>query len=95
MDKRSLTSAENGRKGGRKKGYASIEAEKARNLIAEKLGKELIPIVEKAIDQAKEGDKYAREWLSDRAYGKATQFLATDPDNPLIIEGVSIKICKK
>lgn len=94
MDKRSLTSAINGRKGGRKKGLATIEAEKARNLIAEMLARDLVPIVNKAIEQAKEGDKYAREWLADRAFGKATQFLATDPDNPLTIEGVTIAIRK-
>lgn len=73
MDKRSLTSAINGRKGGRKKGFASIEAEKARNFIAEKLIIHWSPIVMKAIELAEQGDKYSRDWLTDHGYGKAVQ----------------------
>lgn len=67
------TSRENGKKGGRPKGYAALEAERQRNFIAEKLEKEFAPIVKKAIKQAKAGDKFAREWVTDRAYGKAVQ----------------------
>ena len=55
---------------GRKKGFASIEAEKAREYIAGKLKTELGPIIDKAIKQARLGDKSAREWLVERAYGK-------------------------
>ena len=78
---------------GRKKGYAAIEAEKARVFIAKKLVEELGPIVDKAIKQAKEdGDKHAREWLTDRAFGKATQFIATDPEHPLVIDGVEVLV---
>lgn len=55
---------------GRKKGFAALEAEKARELIAIKLQKSFAPIVDKAIRQAKAGDKAAREWLTERAYGK-------------------------
>lgn len=72
-DRRSITSAENGKKGGRPRGVASIESEKARILICEKLSKHFGPIVDKAIEQAKEGNKDAREWLTERAYGKVKQ----------------------
>ena len=72
-DGRSKSSAENGKKGGRPKGYSAIQAEKSREMICEKLEKEFAPIVVKAIQQAKAGDKYAREWVTDRAYGKAIQ----------------------
>lgn len=65
---------------GRKIGTASIEAEKARILIATKLVKELGPIVDKAILQAKDGDKAAREWLSDRGLGKVPTTLALPTD---------------
>lgn len=70
-------SRENGKKGGRPKGYAAIEAERARNLICERLAVELPPILDKAVEQAKQGDYKAREWLADRGYGKATQFMMT------------------
>jgi hypothetical protein len=55
---------------GRKKGFAALEAENARQLIAEKLSTKLGPIIETAIKQAVRGDKHAREWLIERAYGK-------------------------
>lgn len=58
---------------GRKKGFAALEAEKARELIVVKLKESLDEILNKAIEQAKQGDKYAREWLTDRAYGKTPQ----------------------
>lgn len=57
---------------GRKKGFVALEAERQRIMIAEKLVKDFAPIVEKAIQQAKDGDFKAREWLTDRSYGKAT-----------------------
>ena len=66
-------SRENGKKGGRPKGFAALEAERQRAYVAEVLVKEFKPIVLKAVKQAKEGDKYAREWLTDRAFGKAQQ----------------------
>lgn len=68
-------SRENGRKGGRPKGYAALEAERQRIYVAKRLAKSFAPIVSTAIRQAKKGDKYAREWLTDRAFGKATQFV--------------------
>jgi len=58
---------------GRKKGFAALEAEKARELIATKLQVHFSPIVDKAIEQALDGDKYAREWLTQRGYGNVLQ----------------------
>jgi len=66
----------NGKKGGRKKGIATLEAEAMRNIIAVKLSEHFEPIVMNAIKQAKKGDKAAREWLTDRAFGKAHQSIA-------------------
>ena len=63
---------------GRKKGFSSLEAEKAREFIAQRLTTDLEPIIAKAIEQAKEGDHKAREWLTDRAYGKSFQATATE-----------------
>ena len=55
---------------GRKKGFKAIEAEKAREYIASRVSKELEPIIDKAIEQAKAGDQTARRDLFDRAYGR-------------------------
>jgi hypothetical protein len=65
---------------GRKKGFAALEAERQREFIAQKLVVEFGPIVDKAIDQAKEGDSKARDWLTDRAFGKAQQSLDVTSD---------------
>lgn len=63
----------NAKLGGRPKGYAALEAERQRAEVAHRLVTEFTPIVTKAIEQAKGGDKSARDWLSDFAYGKPTQ----------------------
>ncbi len=84
MDKRSLTSAQNGKLGGRPKGFAALEAERQRDYVAQVLVKEFAPIVATAVKQAKKGDKSAREWLADRAFGKATNAVeVTNPDGSL------------
>lgn len=75
-----LASRENGKKGGRPKGYAAIQAEKSRKIICEQLEKEWTPIVIKAIEQAKSGDNNARTWLSDRGYGKVAQAIVTQDE---------------
>jgi hypothetical protein len=76
---------ENGKKGGRPKGFAALEAERVRNLIAKKLVKHHAPIIARAIDAAKKGDRYAREWLYERAYGKAPQALTGEGGGPVEI----------
>ena len=67
------------RKGaGRKKGSKAthtIEAEKAREFIIRKLVESLEPIVNKMIEQAKKGDRFAREELFNRAMGRPPQAL--------------------
>lgn len=62
---------------GRKKGYAAIQAEKSRELICLALEKDFKPIIEKAIDQAKDGDAVARNFLFERGYGKVAQAVTT------------------
>lgn len=71
---------------GRKPGFAAKEAERAREYIAKRLKKELKPILDKAVEQAKAGDKFAREWLSDRAWHKVPQAVdVTSGGKPLLI----------
>lgn len=58
---------------GRKKGFPALQAEAMRKFIAEKLIPANEPIINKAIEQAEAGDKAARDFLYDRAYGKPNQ----------------------
>ena len=58
---------------GRKKGFPALQHEKAREFLAIKLAIEFEPIVDKAIEQAKNGDTEARRGLTDRAWGKAKE----------------------
>ncbi len=76
MDKRSQTSAANGKKGGRPKGTkteTTIAREKAREYLSRRVEEAMAPIVDKAIEQASEGDKAARDWLTDHTWGKAKE----------------------
>lgn len=84
-------SRQNGKKGGRKKGFPALEAEKARLMIAEKLSTEFAPIVDKAIEQAKDGNKDARDWLTDRAYGKSIQPITGKDGTPLFNDEIRLK----
>jgi hypothetical protein len=73
---------------GKKKGSKAshtLEAQEAKKLLIAKFHEHLEPIVMKAIAQATKGDRFAREWLSDRAWGKATQPIGGDKDNPLVV----------
>jgi len=65
---------------GRKKGFSALEAEKARNLICERLSKNLLPIIDILITRAKEGDIKAARELFDRAYGKSQPSLSDEND---------------
>ena len=77
-------SRENGKKGGRPKGYAALQAEKQREYVAKQLEIHWAPIVKKTIELAENGDKAAREWLADQAFGKPKQAIdLSDPDGTL------------
>lgn len=65
---------------GRKKGFAALEAEKTRMYIARRVVRENKPIIDIAIYQAKKGDRHAREWLYERAFGKAQQSIDLTSD---------------
>lgn len=88
------TSAENGKLGGRPKGFAALEAEKTREFIAQRLIESHGPIVAKAVTQAMEGDRYAREWLYDRAFGKSPQAI-TGPDGGEFIIRITSETAKR
>ncbi len=91
-DKRSETSAENGKKGGRPVSPATIRAQAARDYISAQTQASLGPIVAKAITQAMEGNKDAREWLSDQGWGKPQQRVnLTTKDDPMIDDEILAK----
>ena len=86
-DKRTETSAENGKQGGRPISEATIKAQLAREYIAEHVKQSLEPIVAKAINDAILGDATARAWLADRAWGKPKQEMGfTDTEGLDIFE---------
>lgn len=82
---------------GRKPGFAAQQAEAQRNDVAKllatkKRGKGDTPfmvIVKKALEQAQAGDKHARTWLSEFAYGKPIQPTSfVDPNgDPAFVPG--------
>jgi len=76
---------------GRPKGFAALEAERARIMICEKLQTEFMPIVDMAITQAKEGNKDAREWLTDRAFGKAVNVIDLNINKSLFDDATKLK----
>ncbi len=94
MDKRSITSRLNGKKGGRKKGLATIEREKAKDYIAQRIGEYMPELFDVMIGKALDGDVPATKELFDRAWGKARQDLGFDPTKPLIVQ-ISEAIAKK
>lgn len=76
-----LTSIENGMKGGRPKGTKSrntLLVEFGRNYILNRVQKDLKPIMDTAIRQAKDGDNATRKDLFDRAYGRPKETLEVE-----------------
>ncbi len=63
----------NGMKGGRKKGVSTLEAEKAREYIANRIGDYMPAIFEALVNKAVTGDVMATKELLDRAFGKSVQ----------------------
>ena len=96
MDKRSLTSSNNGKLGGRPTGPATIEREKAKAYIAINIGKYMPQIFKALIKKASKGDVLAIRELFDRGFGKASQAIEMSgkDGNPLLIQ-ISEAIARK
>lgn len=92
-DKRNETSPNNGKLGGRPISEATLRAQLARDYISAEIEKSLAPIVARAINDAILGDYKAREWLSDRGWGKAIETIVTEGENgeKLPITGMVVK----
>lgn len=91
------TSRENGRKGGRPKGSKAahtIQTEAAKAQLIQTYLDNIKPINEALVNKAKQGDIQAIRELHERVYGKVTQIIGGDRENPLVIEGVTISVRK-
>jgi hypothetical protein len=58
---------------GRKKGFSTLESEKAREFIVRRVNESIGPIIDSLVERGKNGDLGAIKELFDRAYGKAVQ----------------------
>jgi hypothetical protein len=78
----------NALKGGRKKGLATIEREKAKDYIANHIAQHMPALFEMMLNKALDGDMMAARELFDRGFGRAVQALehSGKDGNPLIIQ---------
>src|SRR3990167_1806301 len=91
---------ENGKKGGRPKGFSAIKAEEARKYIVQRVSDELEPILSGQIELAKgvwiegeEGRVYQKppdiqsaKNLIDQAYGKAKETVEVESTTRLLLD---------
>lgn len=89
-----ITSKLNGAKGGRPKAARTVEAEKAKDYIAQRVGEYMPQLFDVMITKALKGDVQHLREIFDRAWGRPTQAIAGDKDNPLIVQ-LSEYITKK
>jgi hypothetical protein len=78
---------------GRRKGSKAshtLQAEKGKALLIQMYLENVRPINQALIDKALAGDIQAIRELHERVYGKVTQPIGGDKDNPIIIQGVEI-----
>lgn len=78
-------SIENGKKGGRPKGYVALAAERTRQKIAEMVEKEIVPLTQAQIDKAVKGDTQAYKELMDRGFGKVKEHVDVTTDGDKIV----------
>ncbi len=75
----------NGQKGGRPKGLATIERERAKDYIAGRIAEYMPAIFQALVDKALEGDVIATRELFDRAWGKPHQAIVGVEGQELVI----------
>lgn len=73
---------------GRPKSKATLRVQAIRERIAEEFEKNVEPIVAKAMEQAREGNKDARDWITEHAIGRARQVVGLEGGE----EGSAIEI---
>lgn len=80
-DKRSKTSAENGKLGGRPISTTTLITQESRKYIAEQVRANLEGIVSQMLAKSLDGDLPATRELFDRAFGKAVQAVVTENED--------------
>src|SRR3990167_9162404 len=89
-----IASIENGKKGGRPKGSKAthtIQAEAAKAQLIQAYLDNIVPINQALVDKAKAGDIQAIRELHERVFGKVTQPIGGDKDNPIVIQDETSK----
>lgn len=86
---------ENGKKGGRPRGIASIKSEEARKVLAQMVFDEITPLGKRLIKEAEKGNVQAFKELFDRAFGKAPQAVDVTSDGEKLMIAISEVIAKK
>lgn len=81
-----------GNKGGTGRPRRSIEERYLKALSGSISISDWKEIVKKAVEQAKDGDKFARQWLADYLIGKPTQYVNADISGGLSLELTKITI---
>ena len=79
-------------KGGRPKGSlapSTLKAIETKSAFVAEVEKNLRPIIDALLDKAASGDVTAIKELLDRAWGKPTQTIAGDKDNPVTVAVIS------
>jgi hypothetical protein len=82
-------SRQNGKKGGRKKASHTIEAEAGRAFVVATIARNLKPLIEAMVEEAKKGNVQAFRELFDRAWGKPPQTIMGEGGGPLVVKIVS------
>lgn len=80
------TSKENGKKGGRPKGFAAKNAEEGKKLLIAMYLENIKPINEALLNKAREGDMQAIKELHDRVYGRPPQPLTGPQGGNIVFE---------
>lgn len=89
MDKRSVTSIENGRLGGRPRGSSN------RPMIRDYITPDdVVSLMDIAKKKAEEGDSSMMKFLLEQIFGRAVQPIGNDGDEPFKISGVEIYVRK-
>ena len=79
---------------GRKKGFAALEAERAREFIAQEVSASLGPIISNLIVQAKKGNIQATKELFDRAWGRSQTQIALSDDRQAPTPIMSLEVAE-
>lgn len=94
MDKRSKTSRDNGKLGGRPKAARTVAAEQFRDYVSMRIVEQQEPLIDALMEKGLKGDVSSIKELLDRAFGKSKEYMDIMSDGEKI-EGVNVFIPKR